>query len=43
MGSAQGKGDGGPGTPDRERDKQFSPSKERGNMVQEEEGKRSQA
>ncbi len=36
-------GEGGPGPPDRGRGKQFSPSKEGGNMKQEEEGKKSQA
>ncbi len=44
MGSAQGKGgEGGPGPPDKEEDKQSTPSKEGGNMEQEEEGKKSQA
>jgi hypothetical protein len=33
----------GPGPPDKERDKQSTPSKEGANMEQEEEGKRSQA
>jgi hypothetical protein len=43
MGSAQrGGGEGGPG-PDKEGDKQSTPSKEGGNMEQEEEGKKSQA
>jgi hypothetical protein len=36
-------GEGGPGPPDRGRNEQFSPSKEGGNMEQEEEGKKSQA
>ncbi len=36
-------GEGGPGPPDKERDKQSTPSKEGGNMEQEEEGKKSQA
>jgi hypothetical protein len=36
-------GEGGPGPSDKERDKQCNPSKEGGNMEQEEEGKRSQA
>ncbi len=36
-------GEGGPGPPDRGQDKQFSPSKEGGNLEQEEEGKESQA
>ncbi len=36
-------GEVGPGPPDTERDKQSSPSKEGGNMEQEEEGKRTQA
>ncbi len=36
-------GKGGPGPPDKGRDKQSSPSKEGGNMEQEEEGKKSQA
>ncbi len=35
-------GEGRPGPPDRGRDRQFSASKEGGNMEQEEEGKRSQ-
>ncbi len=35
--------EGGPGPPDKERDKQSIPSKEGGNMEQEEEGKKSQA
>ncbi len=44
MGSAQGKGArGGPGPPDQEQDKQSNPSKEGGNMEQEEEGTKSQA
>jgi hypothetical protein len=36
-------GEGGPGPPDKERDKQSNPSKEGGSMEQEEEGKKSQA
>ncbi len=36
-------GEGGPGPPDKERDKQSNPSKEGGNMDQEEEEKKSQA
>jgi hypothetical protein len=36
-------GEGGPGPPDKEGDKQSTPSKGRGNMEQEEEGRRSQA
>jgi hypothetical protein len=36
-------GEGGPGPPDKEQDKQSNPSKEGGNMEQEEEGKKSQA
>jgi hypothetical protein len=36
-------GKGGPGLPDKGRDKQSNPSKEGGNMEQEEEGKKSQA
>jgi hypothetical protein len=44
MGSAQGKGaKEGRGPPDKERDKQSTPSKEGGNLEQEEEGKKSQA
>jgi hypothetical protein len=35
--------EGGPGPPDKKQDKQSSPSKEEGNMEQEEEGKKSQA
>ncbi len=36
-------GEGGPGPPDKEGDKQSTPSKEGGNLEQEEEGKKSQA
>jgi hypothetical protein len=36
------RGQGGPGPPDKGRDKQSIPSKEGGNMEQEEEGKKSQ-
>ncbi len=36
-------GEGGPGPPDKKQDKQSTPSKERDNMEQEEEGKKSQA
>jgi hypothetical protein len=36
-------GEGGPGPPGKKRDKQSSPSKEGGNMEQEEEVKKSQA
>jgi hypothetical protein len=36
-------GEGGPGPPDGERDKQLTPSKKVGNMDQEEEGQKSQA
>ncbi len=36
-------GKGGPGPPDKKRDKQSNPRKEGGNMEQEEEGKKSQA
>ncbi len=36
-------GKGGPGPPEKERDKQSNPIKEGGNMEQEEEGKKSQA
>ncbi len=36
-------GEGGPGPPDKEGDKQSTPSKEGGNMEQEEERKKSQA
>jgi hypothetical protein len=36
-------GEGGPGPPDKEGDKQSNPSKKGGNMEQEEEGKRSHA
>ncbi len=36
-------GEGGPGPPDKKQDKQPSPSKEGGNLVQEEEEKKSQA
>jgi hypothetical protein len=35
--------DGGPGPPDKEQDKQSSPSEEGGNMEQEVEGRKSQA
>jgi hypothetical protein len=43
MGSAQkGEVEGWPGPPDKEGDKQSTPSKEGGNMEQEEEGKKSQ-
>jgi hypothetical protein len=44
MGSAQAKGAReGQAPPDKERDKQSNPSKEGGNMEQEEEGKKSHA
>jgi hypothetical protein len=36
-------GEGGPGPPSREEDKQSTPSKERGNMEQEEEGRTGRA
>jgi hypothetical protein len=43
MGLDQGKGgEGGPGPPDKKRDKQSTPSKDGGNMEQKEEGKKSQ-
>jgi hypothetical protein len=41
--SSGGGGERGPGPPDKGRDKQSNPSKEGGNMEQEEEGKKSQA
>ncbi len=41
--SPEEKGDGGPGPPDKKQDKQSSPSKEGGNMEQDEEGRKSQA
>ncbi len=41
--SPGGRGEGGPGPPEKELDKQSNPSKEGGNMEQEEEGKKSQA
>ncbi len=43
MGSDQGKGEGGPGPPNKEGDKQSTPREEGGNMEQEEEGRTSQA
>ncbi len=36
-------GEGGPGPPDKEREKQSNPSKEGGDLEQKEEGKKSQA
>jgi hypothetical protein len=43
MGLGQGKGgEGGPGPPSREGDKQSTPSKEGGNMEQEEDGRTDQ-
>jgi hypothetical protein len=42
-GQPKGKGEGGPGPPDKGRDKQSSSSKEGGKMEQAEEGKKSQA
>jgi hypothetical protein len=42
VGSGEG-GEGGPGPPSKEGDKQSNPSKEGGNMEQEEEGRKSQA
>ncbi len=41
--SSGGEGKGGPGPPSGEEDKQSTPSKEGGNMEQEEEGRTSQA
>jgi hypothetical protein len=40
--SSRERGEGGPGPPDKKRDKQSTPSKEGGNMEQEEEGKKGQ-
>ncbi len=40
--SSEEGGEGGPCPPDKEQDKQSNPSKEGGNMEQEEEGKKSQ-
>jgi hypothetical protein len=42
-GNEVGSREGGEGGPDKKRDKQSTPSKEGGNMEQEEEGKKSQA
>jgi hypothetical protein len=41
--SSEEEGEGGPGPPSREEDKQLTPSKERDNMEQEEEGRTGQA
>jgi hypothetical protein len=41
--SSKREGEGGPGPPDKEGDKQSTPSKEEGNIEQEKEGKKSQA
>jgi hypothetical protein len=41
--SSGGEGEGGPGPPRREEDKQSTPSMEGGNIVQEEEGRTGQA